>query len=190
MPMKSIFLLIALIFSISVSAQNADSVFTITENPFKDSTHLILHDLDADTISLKIYDRWGRLIVSFYDSIILSGTITVTFHADSLEDGSYIAAFIKNGTNLSKSLVKDASLGLEENEATFLVYPNPSSEVIKIESTVPINELALYSLDGKIQQVLADISNKQINVSERTKGVYLLKITAENAFHIQKVIIH
>jgi hypothetical protein len=188
--MKSIFLLIAIIFSVSVSAQNADSVFTITENPFRDSTQFIIYDLDADTISLEIYDLTGRLSATLYSKNILSGTVTLTFHADSLKEGMYIAVLTKNSETHTLRILKQESVALVENESSFQIYPNPVSEILTIDSKVPIEKIELYSLEGKAIKINTDISNTHINVSNLANGVYLLKIASENAFHIQKVIIH
>lgn len=72
--------------------------------------------------------------------------------------------------------------------AELVIYPNPTSKNINIKSTVPLDGLELYNLQGKLIQ-----QKKHIGVSHLLmipqKGMYLLKLTAGNKATTHKVIV-
>ena len=77
---------------------------------------------------------------------------------------------------------------------TFLsVYPNPSREIVNIQSSDEIEAIALFQLNGK--QVLFErpIKGKmiqQLDISEIISGVYLLKITVNQKVYQEPLIIY
>ena len=59
------------------------------------------------------------------------------------------------------------------------VYPNPAVEMLTIESKVDLEKIEIYDYLGK--KVYEDaLANKNINISEFSKGVYILKLYAGN----------
>ena len=68
------------------------------------------------------------------------------------------------------------------------LYPNPSSDVITINtpSGVEIKSTTLYNLLGKV--VLENTNNNEVNLSELPSGVYILNITTDNGSITKKVI--
>jgi hypothetical protein len=63
---------------------------------------------------------------------------------------------------------------------SFTVYPNPTADVLKIQSNEAVNSVAVYNLLGKQVMLLKgdQISNNSLNVSNLTKGVYFITIEA------------
>jgi len=59
----------------------------------------------------------------------------------------------------------------EELEVGVNIYPNPSSDVVNIQSTKKIEKLRLSTMEGKL---LLETSNDQIDISGFQSGVYLL----------------
>lgn len=72
----------------------------------------------------------------------------------------------------------------------FSVYPNPASNFISIESSSKekISTVQLLDVLGK-EVINTELTNKQINVSNLSKGIYLLKINSLNGKSITKKII-
>lgn len=70
---------------------------------------------------------------------------------------------------------------------TFLIYPNPTSEYLKINSNEAINQIQLYDLLGK--QVLKTNKN-QVDVRALPSGLYLAKIEYGSDSITKKVIIN
>jgi hypothetical protein len=58
-----------------------------------------------------------------------------------------------------------------------VVYPNPFSKVIKINSTTRIQESILYDLSARIYN--CELKNNQIDTNAFLNGVYILKLTDE-----------
>ena len=66
------------------------------------------------------------------------------------------------------------------------VYPNPTSDVLKFDTTSKVNAVQIYDASGK--SVNAQLSNNQLDVRKLQNGVYLIKITTEEGVSTQKFI--
>ncbi|MES2543397.1 MAG: T9SS type A sorting domain-containing protein [Bacteroidota bacterium] len=77
-------------------------------------------------------------------------------------------------------------------ESKFAVSPNPANNVIKITNTENINvtAIAVSDLNGRVvkQQSFNDASNIQVNVSDLSTGMYLMKITSDKGVATKKII--
>ncbi|MBA5628747.1 S8 family serine peptidase [Moheibacter lacus] len=72
-------------------------------------------------------------------------------------------------------------------EATVVIYPNPTSGIVNIDSDRAIQQVQLISMEGKIVRKYPSAS--QINIQELPKGVYVLKIQLENGkMEVQKLV--
>lgn len=174
---KIIFVLILIFNCYSSKAIKSDTIWTASPNPFISSTTITIYNLASDTITLKIYNQLGNLIASFYTDTILSGTITVTFNADTLPDGVYMASLKKNSETFGKNLVKTITAGQSDSIiSTFPIslFPNPVSNDFTVEfetnesATIQFN---IYDYSGK--QVL------QIQKEQLQKGKYREQINTE-----------
>lgn len=72
----------------------------------------------------------------------------------------------------------------------FTVYPNPVEENLFINTKANISAIAIYSTLGKkvYENLSFDNNDKQINMSQFTPGIYLLKISADGVSQTLKVI--
>jgi hypothetical protein len=72
------------------------------------------------------------------------------------------------------------------------IFPNPSKDMITIETTIPLkeNNLTIYNLNGQeiIRQRLKDIKT-QIDLGNLPTGIYILKIDSEGGAFVKKVLI-
>jgi hypothetical protein len=81
----------------------------------------------------------------------------------------------------------NAFLGLEAvNKVEYSVYPNPSSDLIHIETIDTIKNISILNTIG---QHLYEGNSKQINISNLSKGMYFLYIEFENNIIITEKII-
>ena len=84
-------------------------------------------------------------------------------------------------------------IGIEENgpstgSGTFMVYPNPVSNLLHIESDIKGGQVSIYDLMGK--KVFGGKYQTVIPVDQFTDGMYLLSITTDEGLVInQKFII-
>lgn len=82
----------------------------------------------------------------------------------------------------------------DEIETDYLVYPNPTSNIINIKSSnnsiIKIKQLSLVNTIGQVvmeKQVLEDSSILQLNVNHLPKGLYFIKIVSEKGEIIKKI---
>ncbi len=61
------------------------------------------------------------------------------------------------------------------NQITFTLYPNPTQDVLNIDSQNPIDSVRIYSINGSL---VKETSNTSIIVSELSKGLYFAQINA------------
>ena len=66
------------------------------------------------------------------------------------------------------------------------VYPNPTSSKININANNNIKSIELYDVQGRILQTILNASG--LDLSDKTKGIYFLKITTEKGSKIEKVV--
>ena len=75
------------------------------------------------------------------------------------------------------SMELDATMSLTDlQKFNFNAYPNPAKDVLKLSATESIDKIEIYSLLG--QQVLKQNVNNntaEINISDLSKGIYLVK---------------
>jgi len=77
------------------------------------------------------------------------------------------------GDNLA-SLSADAFFSIEDK---IIIYPNPTSNILQLETSLSIDKVEVYNLIGRKVNNLSLINN-HIDVSNLTLGMYLLKIHA------------
>lgn len=84
---------------------------------------------------------------------------------------------------------QNTSLSTEDTLASrFSVYPNPSSDIININTNERLNRMTLFNTIG--QAVLNTTSGqKQLDVSELKSGIYILKIYAAGKTATKRVIV-
>lgn len=77
-------------------------------------------------------------------------------------------------------VVFDGETGIEENQAAFAAYPNPSNNFITIEG-IEFNEAAIYNNMG---QLVLTTKEKKIDVSALASGLYLLRLDRTSSKNI------
>jgi hypothetical protein len=77
-------------------------------------------------------------------------------------------------TNLSAALSANA---FEAQDNTFSLYPNPASDYLSIVSETELKSVVIYSLQG---QIVKSTTANQINISDLSSGMYLVKMTDLN----------
>ena len=87
---------------------------------------------------------------------------------------------------------QEGELSIEENtnsQQSVRVYPNPSSDVIYVQTKTTPDSLQLFDLSGKKVRT-QQINSTSVNVSDVTPGIYFLVITSNNQEILEKVIIN
>jgi alpha-glucosidase len=105
----------------------------------------------------------------------------------------YSSTFIYNNT-------VNCFVGISENtqEASLIVYPNPTTGITTVDVEISLNtesKIEIYNLSGSLVQsekliLTSGDTKKQIDISNLTSGVYLLKVSANNEYKTIKVVKH
>ncbi len=78
------------------------------------------------------------------------------------------------------------------NGKSFSISPNPADKSINVTNTenISISEITITDLNGRIVKTekVNNISNVEINVSDLTTGMYLMKINSEKGIITKKII--
>lgn len=80
-----------------------------------------------------------------------------------------------------------SSQDFNQSNLEVFLYPNPANDVLNIEMIKEVKSLEIYNLQG---QKIKSAIQKQINVSDLAKGIYLVKVSdIENATTTKRIII-
>jgi len=74
----------------------------------------------------------------------------------------------------------------DSNRTEISVYPNPTTDFLNISSNKPIQEISLYSMEGKLLEKHTNI--QKLDLSKYPKGVYILTIQSGKLQKTQKII--
>ena len=127
------------------------------------------------------------------NGVQVAETEETTFVDSELADGVYtymVTAVYENGQSMPASVTAEVdTIGLEEMEVMFAIYPNPAKDVININTNAVKYEYQL--INGLGQVVISGTSNgaQQINVSDINKGMYFLKVIADGEARINKIVV-
>ncbi|MCD9853542.1 T9SS type A sorting domain-containing protein [Epilithonimonas sp. JDS] len=114
-----------------------------------------------------------------------NGDAKLTLTAETNNSGSTRSSniFISgDGGVASKTIVVTQTGILANQEAkTFVtvIYPNPTSDIINIQTDQKISKIEIFDTSGKLLKLNSG-SEKSIQVSELVKGIYLIKIYSDN----------
>ncbi len=125
----------------------------------------------------------GSIVVSSLDFIETGGWTTWDYSSSIqyLNAGTNtitLTAIGSSGPNIDELVVTNTkSTGLEKTDETcfkgLFTYPNPVKDILYINGLQESADLKVFSLTG---QLLIEEKSKEINVSDLTKGTYVLKI--------------
>lgn len=152
----------------SVSVQGAGGATTITTNGGTlQMEAMVMPTFAADTtVSWSVDDP----MVATIDAAGLltaagNGVVTVTATAN---DGTGIA-------DSAQITISNQGIGLDEEVAnSLLVFPNPAQDVLNLEVEGQVNEVTIYSVEGRVV-LQSEVMNNQVFVGELNAGVYILR---------------
>jgi Secretion system C-terminal sorting domain len=76
------------------------------------------------------------------------------------------------------------------NRRAVLVYPNPVTASLTIQSRKPVLQLVLYTMDGKaVKRMTTTGKNNQLYVQDIQRGAYMLNTIFEDGTKTSKMII-
>jgi hypothetical protein len=192
-------------FIIDINRNRLDGKYLRTNGQILDEFTILKMNLEADTQN---YDTIceGESLTLF--SSHTGGSENLTFQwSFSPVDTSQITVSPLSDITYSLSLtdeltgqvvttdyivtVESCNSELSENEQHISIFPNPVIDHLKIKSTNPLEEIALYAGDGRC--VIRQLVNKKsitLNVSDLNNGVYILSIQSRGEILQKKIVIN
>ena len=138
---------------------------------------------DGTDINAPLIGRWcgtdspGTVIASNE-----AGALTVYFYSDNTETKPGWEAII----------TCDSNVGVLQNEdAKISIYPNPTSSEIHILAKDEIMELVISDVRGRVMYQADKVKDKHtVNVSDFSKGVYLLSFRDKGSLRTRKIVVN
>ncbi len=97
-------------------------------------------------------------------------------------------AWIKDATTFySEDCQAALSVDDELLEQVIKFYPNPVTNVLTIDSEIPLTKVEIYSVLGKkVEEVNSDF--RSISTNNLSSGIYMVKIYSEKGTTVRKLI--
>ena len=92
-------------------------------------------------------------------------------------------------TNDAETTFAALSNGDIEVDQTIAIYPNPTKGNINITSQSTLKSIELFDVQGRLMEThILDEMNTMIDITNKAKGIYFLKITSDNGTKVEKII--
>lgn len=116
------------------------------------------------------------------DFAVSAGTSNTVANQFQVDNVNITAVAIEDllGTNTNSISTKD-----------FSVYPNPSKGLVNVTNTdTNINSIEISDLNGRVVKTVnsIDATNAQVNITDLSTGVYMMKIVSDKGTTTKKVI--
>ncbi len=155
-------------------------------------------------ISDVVKDKHGVLFIGTDIGVFASSDEGVTWEAigDNMpsvvitdlyihENDEYLYA-ATYGRSAYKLDISSNVLSIEDinDKERVTIYPNPTSEQLKINGLESVDNLEIYSIQGQLVEIDIqwNLEQKLLNVQELSKGTYFLKIYSDKKTHTFKFI--
>lgn len=113
-----------------------------------------------------------------------TGTLTISIAAESAIDASgngNIAA------DFSIEAVIDVLSSGKQIDMQLLIYPNPATDFIRVETNRRVDSYQLLDVNGKLLKTL-NATDEEIEIGDLDLGVYFIKAIINNQFEVKKFI--
>tara|TARA_B100000900_G_scaffold92116_1_gene75465 strand:+ start:6457 stop:8583 length:2127 start_codon:yes stop_codon:yes gene_type:complete len=90
----------------------------------------------------------------------------------------YLQEFEERWSELSTTSINDYSA------TKVKIYPNPSNQVIRVDSDNEIKNITIYTIEGKLLK-----TTKDVNISIVDSGVYFIKVETTQGDTFQKIVV-
>ncbi len=169
--------------------------------------------IDNETVQTSVVQKDGKIIIVTFKN---GYNRVIRLNEDGSDDGSYVRGVGGNDGIVSLAIQKDDKIliggwftsyngigknriarllsgkelitTLENTNNKFQIYPNPVKDILNIKSLEPISDYEIYSLDGRKLIKGNKVNDSKIDVSNLTKGNYLIKFQTKGKEQTAKFI--
>ena len=173
---------IILVGSITVAGQAGSTQITTNAGTLQMVADVLPANADDVTYSWSVADGTGSASIdaSGILTAMTNGTVTVTATANdaSGETGNAVI-----------TISNQSSAGINDNAAlsNVSVYPNPAKTQVTVAAEEEVKSIVFINLMGETVKTIVS-PTKSIDVSDLSKGIYMMHLQFENSSVIQKLI--
>lgn len=129
-------------------------------------------------------NQYGNVVFKIKTSSNLTTGTTATNTANIYFDYNFPIQ-----TNIASTTFQTLNNGQFIIDSSIAVSPNPTSSTVTINCNSNIKSIQVYDIQGRLLETkLVDDTKTTINISEKTSGIYLLKITSDNGSKVEKIV--
>lgn len=115
----------------------------------------------------------GSLILDFSETVTFSTTpVSITFDVTDLDQGTQTG--VTNSRLYSVTIDKSTLSTNDVVKNSFALYPNPTINSFEINSTKEINNVQVFSINGRLLKTLTPTT--KYDISDLASGLYLVTI--------------
>ncbi len=131
------------------------------------------------------------------DKLVAENTAETSFTFNSAKDNNIVEVFAlyNEKSSVGVSLFTEAetndTTSIAENTTSLNIYPNPANDRIFIEAESEIDEVVVYDIYGRVQNLRSPETQKlrsSIDVSSLKSGIYFVKINTEKGNIVRRII--
>lgn len=180
--------------AVTVFPDNASPVINTTlpsQVTIKDPTIIDLKTVvsDVDNLSIAIVKSMKSNSDTNIVSAVINSNDELVLTPNNLGNAIVVVSFNSNGKLVEKAITVNVTNNLgtgDFKKVKMAIYPNPVSEILNIQTEDEILAATVYDSTGKTINTSAH--SNQINVSNLTKGLYIINIVTDKATYVQKFI--
>lgn len=191
------YIILALLFSaVFVTAQTPSDTINASPNPFSQRTLVSYTLVSNDTISIRVYNTNGMLVVLLVnDSIVAAGGHQDSLRMDNFPDGIYIISLFNRRKNLKNTkIVKSFGTAIHQQNISNLsltVYPNPVKDKFIIYGNNNSSDATVILINTLGQAIYVPFKQKhheEIDIGYLTPGIYFLKVHNSEGQRVFKIV--
>ena len=138
-----------------------------------------------------IEDPSDPVLLGYYDTSVLP-------HQISYEGAWGVYPFLSSGNILVSDMQTglwvfslDTSLSTDEKQSgpTLNVWPNPASEVIRVQSGTKLESYSITNINGQTVQAEQALNGNRIDVSHLPSGIYILNVSTPEGSAHRKILV-
>ncbi len=109
---------------------------------------------------------------------------------EATQNGQFAAVVTISGCSDTSSCLTVSGIGIEENNVSFAIYPNPATDYLTIDITKKsVDFLSIVDISGKLVYQANNLAGKQIiPVQNLNSGIYIVKIQTGDKTTFQKFV--
>ncbi|WP_396146656.1 T9SS type A sorting domain-containing protein [Flavobacterium sp.] len=92
-------------------------------------------------------------------------------------------------TGIANTIFQSLNNSAFEKDNSVVIFPNPTQSIINVKSENSIKSIQLYDVQGRLLQTkLTDEISSSIDISDKSKGIYFLKVTSDKGIKVERIV--